>query len=343
VPAAAVEWGRLPWSGVEEISGAQRAVLGARATTVGQVRDWVVRHLRDHLGSTLDVVLFTGGDIGAVFGLRLADGREVVLKALRPGADERRLRGIVRAQNALASSGFGCARVLDGPSRTSGIVAIVEERLTCAPSGSPHDPAARAAMAAALAAQIDALRTMDGTDLVPGRPAWADWSVGAWPSPHDPVFDFSSPVPGFEWVDDKADAAARVLRAADDADSRRVIGHSDWVWQNVCVADGAFVAGYDWDSLVYAPEPVVVGLCAGAFTQGSPVPPDAPTVAEVAAFLDDYERSRAFAPAERRTAEAAATWVSCYNARCQLDNLHRRGLEPPAGSFVDTTLAARRP
>jgi hypothetical protein len=170
----AVEWRRLPWSGVDEISGAQRAVLGASATTVGQVRDWVVRHLRDHLGSTLDVVLFTGGDIGAVFGLRLADGREVVLKALRPGADERRLRGIVRAQNALSSSGFGCARVLDGPSRTGGVVAIVEERLTCVPSGSPHDPAARAAMAAALAAQIDALRTMDGADLVPGRPAWAD-------------------------------------------------------------------------------------------------------------------------------------------------------------------------
>lgn len=65
-----------------------------------------------------------------------------------------------------------------------------------------------------------------------------------------------------------------------------------------------------------------------------PVPPDAPTAAQVAGFLDSYEHLHAFTPAERRTAEAAATWVRCFNARCQLDNLHRRGLDPPAGSFV---------
>ena len=317
---------------VDEVSGAQRDILGA--TTSEQVVEWVARHVRDHLGPGVEEVLFTGGDIGAVFGLRLRDGREVVLKALRPGADVQRLRTVVRAQNALAAAGFGCARVLDGPSTTGGVLAVMEERLTCASTGSPHDPAASAAMAAALAAQVDALRGMDGTELVPGRPAWADWSAGAWPMPHHPVFDFSTAVPGFEWVDETADAAATILRAADD--TARVIGHTDWVWQNVCVVDGVFAAGYDWDSLVYAPEPACVGLSAGAFTQGSPVPPDAPSAGQVAAFLDTYERFHAFTPAERRTADAAATWVRCYNARCQLDNLHRRGLDPPAGSFVES-------
>ena len=131
-------------------------------------------------------------------------------------------------------------------------------------------------------------------------------------------------MPGFEWVDEAADAAAEILRAADH--TPRVIGHTDWGWQNVCVVDSAFVAGYDWDSLAYAPEPAIVGLNAGAFTQGSPVPPDAPTAAEVTAFLDDYERCRSFSPAERRTAEAAATWVRCYNARCS--HLPRHGLKP---------------
>jgi hypothetical protein len=321
---------------MDEVSDTQRAILGTE--TAGQVREWLDRHLREHLGSGVESVLFTGGDIGAVFGLRLTDGREVVLKALRPGADARRLRAVVRAQETLAASGFGCARVLDGPSRTDGVLAIVEERLTFASTGSPHDPTARAAMAAALAAQIDILRGADGTDLVTGRPAWADWSAGAWPQPHDPVFDFSTPVPGFEWIDQTADAAAATLRAADHLP--RVIGHTDWVWQNVCVRDGVFVVGYDWDSLVYAPEPAVVGLCAGAFTQGSQVPPDAPTTEEVAAFLDDYDRVRAFSPAERGIAEAAATWVRCYNARCQLDNLYRRGLDPPPGPFVEALGAA---
>ncbi|WP_433166330.1 hypothetical protein [Kribbella sp. CA-247076] len=265
--------------------------------------------------------------------MRLTDGRDVVVKALRSGADERRLQGVVRAQEALATAGFGCARVIDGPSRTDGVWAVVEERLEGESSGSPHDPPARTAMAEALARQIEILDGMDGADLVTGRPAWADWSGGAWPEPHDPVFDFGDAVPGFEWVDELADAAAEVLRAGDDLP--RVIGHSDWVWQNVCVRDGVFVAGYDWDSLVYAPEPAVVGLCAGAFTQGSRVPPDAPTSVEVAAFLDDYHCSRPFLPTERELADAAATWVRCYNARCQLDNHHRRALPPPPGPFTE--------
>lgn len=315
---------------MDEVSGAQRDILGA--TTVEQVREWLASHVRDRLGLGIDAVLFTDGVVGAVFGLRLSDGREVVLKALRPGTDVQRQQTVVWAQNTLAASGFGCARVLDGPSRTGGVLAVVEERLTCATTGSPHEPAVGAAMAAALAAQIDALQAMDGTGLVPGRPAWADWSAGAWPPPHHPAFDFSTAVPGFEWVDETADAAAEILRAADH--TPRVIGHTDWVWQNVCVLDSVFVAGYDWDSLAYAPEPAIVGLNAGAFTQGSPEPPDAPTAAEVTAFLDDYERCRSFTPAERRTAEAAATWVRCYNARCALD-LPRHGLKPPTGSFID--------
>src|SRR3954452_166005 len=125
---------------MDEVSGTQRAILGAE--TAGQVRDWLDRHLREHLGSGVEDVLFTGGDVGAVVGLRLTDGRDVVLKALRPGADDRRLQTVVRAQNMIAASGFGCARVLDGPSRTDGVLAIVEERLT---------------------GQIDILRGVDGT------------------------------------------------------------------------------------------------------------------------------------------------------------------------------------
>ncbi len=109
---------------MDEVSDTQRAILGTE--TAGQGREWMDRHLREHLGSGVESVLFAGGDIGAVFGLRLTDGREVVLKALRPGADARRLRAVVRAQETLAASGFGCARVLDGPSRTDGVLAIVK-------------------------------------------------------------------------------------------------------------------------------------------------------------------------------------------------------------------------
>ncbi|MGI8869012.1 MAG: hypothetical protein ACR2F6_09230 [Mycobacteriales bacterium] len=116
-----------------------------------------------------------------------------------------------------------------------------------------------------------------------------------------------------------------------------MIGHSDWVWQNVCIRDGQFLAGYDWDSLVYAPESAVVGMVASSFTQGSPEAPDAPSTAEVAEFIGDYESAsdRRFDPLEQRTARAAATWTRCYNARCQLDSLTRYALAPPTGSFLE--------
>ncbi len=90
--------------------------------------------------------------------------------------------------------------------------------------------------------------------------------------PHDPIFDFSDPVSGFEWLDQTANNAARALRRATSLPS--VTGDSDRFWQNVCVRDGQFVAGYDWDSLIFGPESCIVGWVAGAFTQGSPKPPD---------------------------------------------------------------------
>jgi len=84
-------------------------------------------------------------------------------------------------------------------------------------------------------------------------------------------------------------------------------------------------------------------MIAGSFTQGSPEAPDAPPAAEIVEFIEDYEsaRGRRFDGAEQRAVRAAATWVRCYNARCQVDNLDRRNLAPPAGSFIDQLRAER--
>lgn len=307
------------------------AVLGSGAPR--DVRGWLDRHIGGHLQAAIESVTFEAGDIDAVFGLRLADGRDVVLKALRGRTGAERARTVAACQSLLAQRGFGCPTVIEGPSVSDGVTAIVEERIWCSPAGHPHQPEARSEMAAALARQVELLRGVDGSALVRGRPAWADWSVGAWPPPHDPVFDFTTPAAGFEWIDDLADAAAAELRGCSRPP---VIGHSDWVWQNVCVRDGRFVAGYDWNSLIFAPEGAVVGLNAGAFTQGSPRPPDAPPWAAVLAFIEAYESARGirFTAAEGQTVRAAARWVRAYNARCQIDNQLRRGMPPPSGSFL---------
>jgi hypothetical protein len=67
-----------------------------------------------------------------------------------------------------------------------------------------------------------------------------------------------------------------------------------------------------------APEPVLVGLSAGSFTEGGTAGANVPTPAESTAFLLDYEevRSRRFSESEQRTTAAAARWVLSYNARC---------------------------
>lgn len=320
-----------------EVTGIVRAIFVTDDPEI--VRDWLDRHVPMQLRVGLGDITFQAGDIGAVFGLRLDDGRRVVLKALRPGARLHRAAAVADCQNRLAAAGFGCPVVLAGPARTDDVAAVIEQDISCRSTGSPHDNATRAVMAAALADQIALLRNVTGQDLVEGRPTWANWHTGAWPPSHDPIFDFTTPVPGFAWLDAAADIAAEVLRDA-DTHLPPVIGHSDWVWQNVCIRDGQFVTGYDWDSLIYAPEPAIAGLVAGSFTQGSSHPPHGPAPGEITAFLADYQAAtRIFDPEELAVATAAATWVRCYNARCHLDNAHRRGMTPPPGAALEQLAA----
>jgi len=309
---------------------------------------WLDRHLRATLGVGIDRIEFTAGAVGAVWAVALGDGRRVMVKALRPPVDLPRMAAVTRSQRVLAGRGFPCPAVLDGPIVTDGVVAVVEElRLVGAGSGDPHHDLDRAAMAVGLARQVALLADLDGEDLVAGAPAWSRWADGSartgglWPEPHDPVFDFTV-AREHGWIDQLARQAAAVL--LQPAVGRPVIGHSDWVWQNVAVRDGVLLAGYDWDSLAWVDEPAVVGLCAGAFSQGSPTSPDAPSRPEVEAFADDYDTARSvrFTRAERRRLDAAATWVRCYNARCQLDNLVRRSMTLPTGSFLDQLVAERR-
>ena len=112
-------------------------------------------------------------------------------------------------------------------------------------------------MARSLAEQIELLRTLPGTAaLLTNPPAWAAYRAGPWPTPHDPIFDFTSIPAGYAWLDNLAEAAAWVL-----------------------VAGGG--------------EAVIVGLAAGSYIAGHTAGQEAPTPAEAAAFVADYEDSRA--------------------------------------------------
>jgi hypothetical protein len=71
--------------------------------------DWLPAWCRDHLGGEPVGVLFQLQQISMVFGLRLAGGRDVVVKAR---TDHGRAVSCVAAQARLAERGFPCARPL---------------------------------------------------------------------------------------------------------------------------------------------------------------------------------------------------------------------------------------
>jgi hypothetical protein len=194
---------------------------------------------------------------------------------VRPGTDRRtagRRQGLTRAAPAdparcrPAHPGHAGGDRLPGP-RTAGRPRAVRERLAVVDAYLPgdtadaHDPPVRTAMAACLARLVRdgtpaaaSAGALDVLDLAgrPGRPR-AD---ALWGAPHSPLFDLEGTAAGAEWIEAPAWPAKTALaRPA----GRTVLGHIDWSVKNLGWDGAAVVAVYDWDSLVVAPEPVLVG------------------------------------------------------------------------------------
>ena len=85
--------------------------------------DWLPAWCLEHLGGEPAGVLFRVQQISMVFGLRLAGGTEVVVKAR---ADDGRAVSCVAAQARLAERGFPCARPLT-PAAGAGSLAVHAE------------------------------------------------------------------------------------------------------------------------------------------------------------------------------------------------------------------------
>ena len=319
----------------ELASGIERAVFGA----VGRddIDAWLSRHLCARLGGDLAQILFRSGRIAAVYGAALGDGRQVAVKVHRPMADLAYLSAAAACQRRLSEVGYPCPEPLDGPAATDGLTAVIETLRSDGEPGDSHQPSIRRAMAYSMFEQLELLRGAAADCLVAGAPAWTHYEHGPWPQPHDPIFDFTTTPPAFTWLDDLARRGASVLNHAGRADS---VAHADWTCGNLRFDHGQVSASYDWDSLAAAPEPVLVGLAAGCFTEGSSAGATTPTTAEVTGFLGDYEqvRSHPFSEAEQRTAAAAVTWVLAYNARCQVSLLPLDG-GPAGGSSLEALTA----
>jgi Ser/Thr protein kinase RdoA (MazF antagonist) len=300
----------------------EEAVLGTGSPD--EVAAALERFVAGSLGEPEEALFYVTG-VGVVAGLRLVDGRAVVVKVHRWNASQERLAATQAVQRHLADRGLPVPRPLvTATSLGAGIATVEEHRPGRRVDG--RTPEARATMAAGLHEILAATRGLD----LPVGPAMVLPEASLWPEPHSVRFDFDATTEGAAWIDELGAAARHRLEAVDLEDR---IGHFDWRVQNLAFDDrGDIVAVYDGDSFGTAPEPVAVANAAASFCvdweAGHPDPP--PTVDEMRAFVADYEtaRARPFDGEELEALDAANLMMIAYSARCQHSDLF---LQPEIG------------
>ncbi|RAS62260.1 Ser/Thr protein kinase RdoA (MazF antagonist) [Lentzea atacamensis] len=274
--------------------------------------DWLPDWCVDQLGDEPVDVLFEARSISAVFGLRLAGGREVVVKARE---DDGRAASCVAAQAQLAQRGFPCARPVTPVTRVGALAVHAEESL---PGGSMllgDIPSVARRYAAVFARLMAGLEDVDVAPPLPS-PRWARWDhtdSGLWPAIGFLDERDQSVVPAFV-----ADTAERVRKRLLAVELPCVLGHADFEAQNLRWLDGEVWAVHDWDSLAWQPEAALVGAASGAFANASP--PTLPPIESSAAFIETYQklRGRAFTAEELEIAWAGSMWTAVHNARWEV-------------------------
>lgn len=275
--------------------------------------DWVSEWCRCHLGAAPVCDLLEVTAMSEVVGVRLEDGREVVVK--RRLDHSRRAVSCVRAQRYVADRGFPCARPLTDVIYTNDLATHAEE---WRPSGeirrgdAPYD--------AALAARLfgDLMACLDDVEMEPPlpNPEWVNWDHdGAAifpPNPRHEEREAANAVPA--WI---LETGSRTRKRLLNHDLPSTIGHADWETQNIRWNGDEPLSVHDWDSLAWQSEAALVGAAAGAFATA-----EIPTLAPIessAAFVEAYEeaRGRSLSHVEREIAWAASLWPAIHNARAQ--------------------------
>jgi len=244
-----------------------------------------------------------------VFGLRLADGRDVVVKAR---ADDGRAVSCVAAQARLAERGFPCARPLTPVARAGSLAVHAEEFRAGGEALHGDSPDVAVRCAVVFARLMSELASVTVAPPLP-NPPWVRWDhadSGVWPA-----MDFldnrdQGAVAGYV-VETAVRARKRLLAAGLPC----VLGHADFEAQNIRWHGPEVRAVHDWDSLAWQPEAALAGAASGAFASDGP--PVLAPVESSEAFLAAYQdiRGRQFTAVEREVAWAASVWMAAYNTR----------------------------
>jgi hypothetical protein len=273
---------------------------------------------QEELGAHIADSLFYESSVGAVCGVRLVDGRRVVVKVHQSSRSLDFLKAIVCVQHYLISYGYPCTKPLLDPRTLALGIATIEEFVDEGVYHEAYDPAIRRSMAEMLAWLIHLTRKPDAIPSV--QPSSLDLRLPAgviWPTPHSKLFDFEATATGAEWIDEIARRAQEItLHGA----GQLVIGHTDWGVKHFRYVGKKVRVIYDWDSLRFEKEPIIVGHAASYFTYteffgGSRLP----TGEEMRAFIAEYEaaRGKPFTYQEHQTLQAGKGYGLAYGARCE--------------------------
>lgn len=214
------------------------------------------------------------------------------------------------------ASGFPCPEPIAGPFPFHDDVATAEAYV---PAGGPLPRAEDAPRlsAAAFARLIELAPRPAEVDSLDPAPSWAAWDHrgrGLWPQPENSDVDLNA-IDGPAWIDRAASKARDRMRAGA---GQTVIGHCDWLADNVLWKDDALFVVHDWDSAVAESEDILVGYAAALYSPTRAG--DLATIEETENFLESYgaARGRALTPDERERSWAAGVWTRAYDAKYQL-------------------------
>jgi hypothetical protein len=265
-----------------------------------------------HLGSRPAGELFRSGHLSVVIGLRLDDGRAVVVK-VRPASP--RIAACTEVQRRLFESGYPCPEPLTGAEPLGDAVATAEAFV---PGGAVLPSADRAAWAfaealARLVAHAPRPAQVPALDPPPSWAAWSHAGPGLWPAPEDPAVNLNE-VAGPAWIDDTGRLARDRLRAGA---GETVIGHCDWLADNLRWNGDELLVVHDWDSVTSDSEAVLAGFAGALYSVGSA--DTLATVEETGRFLEAYgeARGRELSADELQRAWAAGAWTLAYDAKYQ--------------------------
>jgi hypothetical protein len=271
--------------------------------------DWLPPWCLEHLGGEPAAVLFQRQQVSMVFGLRLADGRDVVVKAR---ADDGRAASCVAVQARLAGNGYPCARPLTAAVGVGSLTVHAEEFRPGGEVLHGDSPDIAARYARVFAQLMGELADVTVAPPMP-NPPWVRWDhagSGVWPAIGFLDRRDQAAVPAYV-VETAVRARARLLAAGLPC----VLGYADFEAQNLRWHGSRVWAVHDWDSLAWQPEAALAGAASGSFASAGP--PVLAPVESSKAFLMAYQdmRGRLFTAVETEVAWAASVWMAAYNAR----------------------------